>query len=233
MALENAERIADDLAGEPANIDRDLNLVPVNRPPITTRKAIPPERREKSGRQGERYAVTYYLPALRRQIAEIYAQEGGQDPSKLRGHDRHLLVRDVHNGNIDPTSPLWDFLGMMDEAENRRPRTREGCKEIARPCTCVSCKFNTFLEVKDTGSLSLTFGAIEPDQMDPTTSCVLDIIDQNPEGMTLEEIGDVLHITREGIRQIEERTLTRLRDELEKEGIEFADFLNVLKTMNL
>jgi uncharacterized Zn finger protein (UPF0148 family) len=45
---------------------------------------------------------------------------------------------------------------------------------------------------------------------------------EHPDGMTLEEIGEAMHITRERVRQIEAKALTKLRT-LEGDGVIFAE----------
>ncbi len=44
-------------------------------------------------------------------------------------------------------------------------------------------------------------------------TCLLDLVDENCDGMTLEETGDILHITRERVRQIEVKALVAIRSE--------------------
>lgn len=46
------------------------------------------------------------------------------------------------------------------------------------------------------------------------TSCALDVCDQHVEGLTLEETGNLLNLTRERIRQIEGVALEKIREGL-------------------
>jgi DNA-directed RNA polymerase sigma subunit (sigma70/sigma32) len=41
--------------------------------------------------------------------------------------------------------------------------------------------------------------------------CALDIAKSSPEGLPLEEVGKLLGVTRERVRQIEERALEKMR----------------------
>lgn len=90
-----------------------------------------------------------------------------------------------------------------------RPKTRAGCVDVPRPCPYVSCKHNLYLDVSPkTGSIKLNFPDIDPDQM-TTPSCSLDVADKR--GETLEEVGRNMNMTRERVRQIEVKSLTKMR----------------------
>ncbi len=89
-----------------------------------------------------------------------------------------------------------------------RPVTRAACKDMPRPCPFVSCKHHLYLDVnQETGSIKLNFPDVEPWEMRET--CSLDVADRG--GITLEEVGDILNLTRERIRQVEVRGLLRLK----------------------
>jgi hypothetical protein len=97
-----------------------------------------------------------------------------------------------------------DLLRIVDDA---RPKTRAECCNGPRPCLFVSCRFHLYLEVNEaTGSLKLNFPDVEP--QDLTESCSLDIAERG--GLTLEEIGRLLNVTRERARQLEMLGLTKL-----------------------
>jgi hypothetical protein len=88
-----------------------------------------------------------------------------------------------------------------------RPRTRGDCENGLRPCPWVSCRHHLFLDVTKTGSLTLHFPDLEVEQLVET--CALDVADLG--GETLEGVGELSNCTRERIRQIEARALTRLQ----------------------
>ena len=89
-----------------------------------------------------------------------------------------------------------------------RPVNRGACKEDVRPCPYVSCKHHLYLDVNpETGSIKLNFPDLEVWEMAET--CSLDVADRG--GITLEEVGEILNLTRERIRQVEVRGLLKLK----------------------
>jgi hypothetical protein len=83
-----------------------------------------------------------------------------------------------------------------------RPRTRAECIDGVRPCPWVGCRYSLHLEVNpETGSLKLVFPTREPWEMPPAESCALDVADRGPH--TLEQLGELLNVTRERSRQLE------------------------------
>jgi hypothetical protein len=89
-----------------------------------------------------------------------------------------------------------------------RPATRADCKDMPRPCPFVSCKYHLYLDVNpETGSIKLNFPDLEVWEMKDT--CALDVADKN--GITLEEVGEIMNLTRERIRQVEVRGLLKLK----------------------
>lgn len=81
-----------------------------------------------------------------------------------------------------------------------RPGTRGECVGAPRPCPWVSCRHHLYLDVNpETGSLKLNFPHLEV--WDLRETCSLDVADRG--GATLEEVGDILNLTRERVRQVE------------------------------
>jgi hypothetical protein len=90
-----------------------------------------------------------------------------------------------------------------------RPQSREECANMPRPCPFVSCAHHLYLDVNpDTGSIKLNFPHLEPWEMGET--CALDVADRG--GITLEEVGAILNLTRERIRQVEVSGLYKIRN---------------------
>ena len=103
------------------------------------------------------------------------------------------------------------MLGHAEEiATYDRPQTRGDCLpggcNGARPCPWVSCRAHLAIDVDErTGSLKLNFPDVEVWEMEST--CALDIADLG--GITLEETGVAMALTRERTRQLEVRGLAK------------------------
>lgn len=97
---------------------------------------------------------------------------------------------------------------LYPEVEVERPRQRVDCANGARPCPFVSCKHHLFLDVSArTGAIKLNFPDLEV--WDMTETCALDVADRG--GTTLEEVGAIMNLTRERIRQVEVKGLAKLQ----------------------
>jgi len=92
-----------------------------------------------------------------------------------------------------------------------RPQTRGDCAHGPRPCPWVACKYHLYLDVNPkTGSIKLNYPQVAPDQLDRLAeTCALDVADHG--GITLEEVGERLQVSRERIRQVEVRGLLALK----------------------
>ncbi len=101
-------------------------------------------------------------------------------------------------------------LGRMlyPDMEISRPVARMECVGAERPCPFVSCKHHLFLDVSSkTGAIKLNFPDLEVWEMKET--CALDVSDRG--GTTLEEVGAIMNLTRERIRQVEVKGLAKLK----------------------
>jgi len=89
-----------------------------------------------------------------------------------------------------------------------RPTTRGECREEMRPCPWVACKHHLYLDINpETGSIKINFPDLEPWELKNT--CALDVAERG--GITLEEVGEIMNLTRERIRQVEVRGLLKLK----------------------
>jgi len=96
----------------------------------------------------------------------------------------------------------------------QRPTTRGECVDGPRPCPFVSCAHHLYLDVSRTGSLKLNFPHLEPDEIPET--CSLDAADRG--GLTLDEVGTRLGVTRERVRQVENIANRHLRAAMRRHG---------------
>lgn len=88
-----------------------------------------------------------------------------------------------------------------------RPSSREECRFGDRPCLYVACRFHLFLDVNPrTGSIKFNFPGKEVHELEET--CALDVAERG--GITLEDVGGLLNLTRERVRQLEAEALKDL-----------------------
>jgi hypothetical protein len=112
-------------------------------------------------------------------------------PKRLTRDERRLSELLVYPDNVD------------------RPMSRQECTQMHRPCPFVSCSHHLYLDVNpETGAIKLNFPHLEVWEMAET--CSLDVADRG--GITLEEVGAILNLTRERIRQVEVRGLAKIKD---------------------
>lgn len=96
---------------------------------------------------------------------------------------------------------------LYPETDYWKPRTRSECVDGPRPCPYVSCKHHLFIDVSPkTGAIKLNFPDLEVWEMGE--SCALDVADRG--GTTLEDVGAIMNLTRERIRQVEVKGLAKL-----------------------
>jgi Sigma-70, region 4 len=147
---------------------------------------------------------------------EPAAEPGGDLPvpverRRSKTMSRKEMARELRRrrlaGDVDPEEQ--ELLRSVDE---NRPRTRADCINGPRPCLFVSCKHNLYLDVNpETGSIKLNFPDKEIWELEHT--CALDVAEKG--GITLEEVGEIMNLTRERIRQVETRGLAKLREATE------------------
>ena len=95
----------------------------------------------------------------------------------------------------------------VDGVERERPKNRSECKDGARPCPYVGCKYHLYLDVKPhTGTIKFNHKEKEPWELEH--SCALDVADKG--ALTLHEVGVLIGLTRERIRQCEEEAIGKM-----------------------
>ncbi|BDG01719.1 sigma factor-like helix-turn-helix DNA-binding protein [Anaeromyxobacter oryzae] len=139
--------------------------------------------------------------------------DGKRGRRRSKTMSRKEIARELRRqrafGLMDP-----ELDATMREMEARRPRSRADCANGPRPCMFISCKHHLYLDVNPTtGSIKLNFPDREVWELDET--CALDVADRG--GITLEEVGTIMNLTRERIRQVETRGLSKLRTITEDE----------------
>lgn len=109
-----------------------------------------------------------------------------------------------------------------EHADVERPKTRADCEGGMRPCPFVSCTHHLFLDVSArTGAIKLNFPDLEPDEL--AESCSLDVADRK--GTTLEEVGAIMNLTRERIRQVEVKGMAKML--AKQEMFALRDFIEI------
>lgn len=117
---------------------------------------------------------------------------------------RAVRARTIRPAHIARSELARDWVELLDSP---RPRTRSECAEGPRPCPHVGCKHHLYLDVSPrTGAIKLNFPDLEPWELEQ--SCALDIADAG--GATLEDVGAIMNLTRERVRQLEIMALARL-----------------------
>lgn len=110
---------------------------------------------------------------------------------------------------------------LYPETDYWKPRTRSECADGPRPCPFVSCKHHLYIDVSPrTGAIKLNFPDLEVWEMNE--SCALDVADRG--GTTLEDVGAIMNLTRERIRQVEVKALAKLEALADMESLrEYVD----------
>jgi len=119
------------------------------------------------------------------------------DKRALRFEDRLFAPQ------VDKTFALHD-----------RPRTRGDCQDQPRPCPWVSCQHHLAIDVTDIGTLMVI-----KNWDDGRPTCSIDVAEQTG-GMTLDDVGRIIGVSRERVRQIELAAFHRAK----ASDIELEDF---------
>jgi hypothetical protein len=104
-----------------------------------------------------------------------------------------------------------------------------------RPCPWVGCRYHLYLDVSEVGGLKINYPWLEPWEL--PYSCALDLADasNHANGMTLENTGAAMNVTRERCRQIETPALAKANVALRAllPDLEPGDFANTRLTEDL
>jgi hypothetical protein len=128
--------------------------------------------------------------------------ELGRRRRRSRARARTISIRRLSKAELNRGRALYP------EESYWRPTQRSECAEMERPCPFVSCKYHLYIDVHPVrGSIKINFPDVEVWEM--TDTCALDIADRG--GITLEEVGEIMNLTRERVRQLETQGLGRLQ----------------------
>jgi hypothetical protein len=103
-----------------------------------------------------------------------------------------------------------------DDGKRRLPLTRAECSTGPRPCPLVSCRHHLYLDVSPSGNVRLNFPDIQPEDM--VVSCSLDLADEGP--LTLDQLAQVMNLTRERARQVQDLALARIECLMRDAGLD-------------
>lgn len=121
---------------------------------------------------------------------------------RSRARARTISIRRLSKAELNRGRLLYP------EDDYWKPKQRTECKDMERPCPFVSCKYHLYIDVHPVrGSIKVNFPDLEVWEMNET--CALDVADRG--GITLEEVGEIMNLTRERVRQVETAGLAKLQ----------------------
>jgi hypothetical protein len=127
--------------------------------------------------------------------------ESGRRRRRNRARAHTISIRRLSKAELNRGRVLYP------ETEYWKPKSRAECVDMERPCPFVSCKYHLYIDVHPVrGSIKVNFTDMEVWEM--TETCALDIADRG--GITLEEVGEIMNLTRERVRQVETAGLSKL-----------------------
>lgn len=94
------------------------------------------------------------------------------------------------------------------------PESRSECRLAERPCPILRCRWHLFLDVTPEGTIKFNFPHLlasdgTPDLDGMPETCALDVAEEGEH--TLEEVGALVNLTRERVRQCEQASVLKLR----------------------
>lgn len=140
------------------------------------------------------------VPRPRLRIVETNPLFAGRHSrrSALRPRAQSIAPKRMRRGEARAINV--EFAAELALLDDLRPKTRADCCNGPRPCPWVGCRHHLAIDINpETGSLQLTRPELEPWEL--PQSCALDVADAG--ACTLEQIGELLNVTRERTRQIE------------------------------
>ena len=145
---------------------------------------------------------------------EAPRKKRGRRKRRSRARARTISIRRLSKTELNRGRMLYP------ETDYWKPKSRADCVDMERPCPYVSCKYHLYIDVHPVrGSIKVNFPDLEVWEM--TETCALDVADRG--GITLEEVGEIMNLTRERVRQVETAGLAKL--EAVKDIARLKDYL--------
>lgn len=135
------------------------------------------------------------------------ANRSRRDRGVSRALTERISLKTIEQAGIELRSEL------AEHEHTQRPLTRGDCIGAERPCPWVGCRHHLYLDVTEVGSIKTNFPTLEPWEMPQT--CALDVAAFG--GLTLDQVGELMNITRERARQLEAAGLRKLAPALADE----------------
>lgn len=144
---------------------------------------------------------------------EAAAEQGeAQENEKAHTESRKVMARDLRRRRLLWPEDVGADIEVLAKFEPDRPKERGDCAGQTGPCIWAACPYNLYLDVNpETGSVKFNFPGKEIWEIEHI--CALDVADRG--GSTLEDVGDIMNLTRERIRQVETRVLEKIRAAVE------------------
>lgn len=140
------------------------------------------------------------------EATEAEEAEGAPLDDKRRGRRRSKTI--ARKQMLRDRRRMLSQGTLPEILDYERPVQRSDCRGGQRPCLYVSCRYHLYLDVNPTtGSIKINFPDKEVWELEET--CALDVAERG--GITLEEVGEIMNLTRERIRQVEVSGLDKLR----------------------
>lgn len=168
----------------------------------------------------------FHDPARYPMNSAAQAPVAGHAPNGLGSDQRPPVKFPYHTrfGGKELTPDELRIGALLYPERFTRPATRGECSDVPRPCPYVGCRHHLYLDVGAAGGVKLTT-ALEPSAMPAAYSCALDVADRGDH--LLEEVGQILGVSRERARQIEAAALRKVLRLIRFQPEQFGELLEV------
>lgn len=137
---------------------------------------------------------------------------------KDMAREQRLLADRVARGELSEAerAELAEESEAWEEGQRDRPKTWAACRETTGPCPYVSCRHHLFLDINPkSGSVKFNFPGKELWELEET--CSLRAADS---AHTLDGVADLMNMTRERVRQVEDESVERIKSSISVEAFE-------------